>query len=324
MPELVVISSNGGAGKTSVVASLAAMAHPVVLVDCNVSGPHLHLVVKSRRWRRFPFLNGSKARIEASHCLACGKCEELCRFQAVHFDGPANDRVPKTRRIDPIVCEGCGVCHRFCPQQAIGFLPSECGQWFVSSTSWGPMVHARLNSLADRSGQLIEQLRKKARELAARDGQSLLCDSPPGVGSPVMASLAGADLALIVTEPTRSSLQGLERLSELCWRSGIAAVVAINKGDLNESLAEQLEALAGANRLPVVGRVRYDPKVSEAQMQGESVVEYAPGTGIAGDLRHLWESLRCQLGRIRIRASLNGRKHRTTVPPGLLKSQQAN
>jgi MinD superfamily P-loop ATPase len=315
MPELVVISANGGAGKTSVVASLAAMAHPVVLADCNVSRPHLHLVVKSGRWRRFPFLNGAKARIEASHCLACGKCETLCRVQAVHFDGPANGRVSKTRRIDPIACEGCGVCHRFCPQQAVVFQPSECGQWFVSTTGWGPMVHARLNSWANGSGQLIQEVRKKARELAARDGQSLFCDSPPGLGSPVMASLAGADLALIVTEPTRSSLQGLERVLQLCRRSGIEAVVAINKGDLNESLAGQLEVLAGANRLPVVGRVRYDPRVSEAQMQGESVVEYAPGTGIARDLRHMWESLRCQLGRIRIRASLDRRKPRTTVHP---------
>jgi MinD superfamily P-loop ATPase len=316
MPELVVISANGGAGKTSVVASLAAMAHPVVLTDCNVSRPHLQLVVKSRRWRRFPILNDCMARIEASHCLACGKCETLCRFQAVHLDGPANGRVPKTRRIDPNACEGCGVCHRFCPQQAVEFQSSECGQWFVSRTGWGPMVYARLNPVAGGSGQLIRRLREKARELAARDGQSIFCDSPPGIGSAVVASLAGADLALIVTEATRSGLQGLERVFHMCRRLRIEAVVAINKWDLNEPLAEEVEVLAGASRLPMVGRVRYDPRVGEAQMQGESVVQYAPGTGITQDLRRLWESLRCQLGRIRILAGTNHRKRRTPVPAG--------
>ena len=295
MPELVVISANGGVGKTSIVASLATMARPVVMADCNVNTPHLHLVVKSKAWRRFPFRSTSKPRIEASHCLACGKCEELCRFHAVLFDGPGNGRIPKTRRIDPVACEGCAVCHRFCPHQAIEFLPSPCGQWFVSKTRWGPLVHGRLNSLAGGSGKLIDQLRQEARKLVARDGQLLLCDSCPGIGSPVIASLTGADLALIVTEPTRTGLHALGRVFLLCRRFGIESVLAINKWDISETLTEQIEAQARDWQLQSVGRIRYDPAVGEAQFKQKSVVEYAPATGIVQDLRHLWKCLQPRL-----------------------------
>ena len=174
-------------------------------------------------------------------------------------------------------------------------LPAPCGQWFVSKTRWGPLVHARLNSLAGSAGKLIPQLRKKAQELAARDGQLILCDSSPGIGNSVTASLTGANLALIVTEPTRTGLQALERVFLLCRRFGIESAVVINKWDVSETLTEQIETQAREWQLQSVGRIRYDPAVSEAQIKQKSVVEYAPTTGIVQDLRGLWECLQPRL-----------------------------
>jgi MinD superfamily P-loop ATPase len=297
MPELVVISGKGGSGKTSVVASLAALAHPVVLADCNVDASNLHLVFEPRIVERSSFFGGPKARIKPGHCVACGKCKKLCRFDAVLFDGPGNGRVPQTYRIDPIACEGCGVCVRFCAEGAIEFIPAECGRWFVSETRCGLLVHARLAPGAGNSGKLVHQLRQKARELAAREGQLLLCDGAPGIGGPVIASLTGADLTLLVVEPTRSSLHDLQRVFHLCRHFGIETVVAINKWDINESLTEQIETQAREWHLQSVGRIRYDPGVSEAQIQQKSVVEYDPAAGIAQDLGRLWESLKSRLGK---------------------------
>jgi MinD superfamily P-loop ATPase len=297
MSELVVISGNGGTGKTSVVAALAALAHPVVLADCNVDASNLSLVFEPRIVERSPFFGGPKARIEPGRCVACGKCKELCRFDAVLFDGPGNGRVPPTYRIDPIACEGCGVCVQFCTEGAIEFDLAECAQWFVSEIRCGLLVHARLAPGAGNSGRLVHHLRQNARELAAQEGRLLLCDGAPGIGRPVIACLAGADLALLMVEPTRRSLHGLPRAFHLCRHFGIEAVVAINKWDINESLTEQIEAQVREWHLPSVGRIRYDPSVSEAQIQQKSVVEYDPAAGIAQDLRCLWESLESRLGK---------------------------
>jgi MinD superfamily P-loop ATPase len=168
--ELVVISGKGGTGKTSLVASLAALARPVVLTDCDVDAADLHLVLEPAIQERYAFIGGNKARIKPGDGVACGKCEELCRFDAIFFDGPRNGRVEKTCRVDSLACEGCGVCAYFCVEQATDFGPTECGQWFVSQTRCGPMVHARLDPAAGNSGKLVSQLRRKAKDLAAHNG----------------------------------------------------------------------------------------------------------------------------------------------------------
>jgi len=271
------------------------MAQPLVVVDCDVDASNLHLALDPRIQERHVFVGGPKARIKPGHCVACGKCEELCRFDAVYFDGPGNGRVPRTCRVDPVACEGCGVCVRFCAESAVEFIPAETGRWFVSRTRVGLMVHADLEPTAGNSGKLVQQLRQKGRELAARDGRWLLCDGSPGIGCPVIASLTGADLALIVVEPTCSSLHDLERVEDLCRHFGIDAVVAINKWDINPSLTEQIESQAKARHLPSAGRVRYDPSVSEAQNWRKSVVEYDPAAGVSQDLRSLWDTVQSRL-----------------------------
>jgi MinD superfamily P-loop ATPase len=291
MKELVVISGKGGTGKTSIVASLAVLARPAVLVDCDVDAADLHLLLEPRVQRRENFVAGSKARIKPGHCTACGKCEELCRFDAIYYDGPGNGRISKTYRVDPIACEGCGVCFDFCAEKAIEFERETCGEWFVSQTRTGPMVHARLAVAAENSGKLVTQLRRTAQEIAISQGLGLvLCDGSPGIGCPVIASLTGASLALIVVEPTASGLHDFKRIAQLAVQLGVPALMAVNKTDLNPQVADQLEAMAKSLGIEPVGRIPYDPAITQAQVAKKSVVEF--GEGLAAQaIRDLWDRI---------------------------------
>ncbi len=288
MKELVVISGKGGTGKTSIVASFACLAKQAVIVDCDVDAADLHLVLQPRIQRREDFTAGSKARIMPGHCTACGKCEELCRFDAIYFDGPGSGRVPKTFRVDSIACEGCGVCFDFCDDKAIEFEPAVCGQWFISQTRCGPMVHARLGVAAENSGKLVTQLRRTAQRLAAEQKRDLiLCDGSPGIGCPVIASLTGASLALFVVEPTASGRHDFLRVAQLTMRLGVPGILAVNKADLNEEVTRNLEELASEQGITAVGRIPYDPAVTQAQIAHKTVVEASDGPA-ARAIRNLW------------------------------------
>jgi len=289
--ELVVISGKGGTGKTSIVASFAALADKVVLADCDVDAADLHLVLDPKVIRRESFSGGKRARIKPGHCTACGKCEELCRFDAIYFDGPGNGRVDKTFRIDPIACEGCGVCAWFCAEDAIEFAPAVNGEWYVSDTRHGPMVHAKLGIAEENSGKLVSIVRKEAGALAEQRGLDLvLIDGSPGIGCPVIASITGADLVLIVTEPTLSGLHDLGRVADVARHFGISGMVCINKWDLNPDVAAEIERQATQRGLDVVGRVRYDRAVTDAQVRKQAVVEYQQN-GCAEDIREVWDAV---------------------------------
>jgi MinD superfamily P-loop ATPase len=288
MQELVVISGKGGTGKTSIVASFAALAERCVLADADVDAADLHLILEPTTIRRETFSGGSRARIMSGHCTACGKCEELCRFEAITYDGPGNGRFAKTFRIDPIACEGCGVCAYFCAEKAIEFAPVANGQLFVSETRQGPMVHARLGVAEENSGKLVSLVRARAKAVAEeRKLNLILIDGSPGIGCPVISSITGADHVLVVTEPTLSGLHDLRRVSDLTRHFGIETQVCINKWDLNEALAAEIEAQARQHGVRVAGRVRYDQAITRAQIKKQSIVEYARD-GAAADVRQLW------------------------------------
>ena len=297
MKELVVISGKGGTGKTSTVASFAACAGRAVLADCDVDAADLHLVLKPDIRRRENFSGGGTARIKPGHCVACGKCEEICRFDAIYFDGPGNGRVPKTFRVDPIACEGCGVCAWFCAENAIEFKPANNGQWFVSDTRFGPMVHARLNVAEENSGKLVTLVRNNAREIAEKGKIDLIIsDGSPGIGCPVIASIAAADLVLAVTEPTMSGRHDLERVIGLVKHFGIPLAVAVNKWDINTEMTGHIEELVREHGIEMAGRVRYDPSVTAAMVKGVSVVELGDCPA-AVDLKTVWQHVSAMLDR---------------------------
>jgi MinD superfamily P-loop ATPase len=301
MKELVVISGKGGTGKTSVVAALASLAGRCVLADCDVDAADLHLIFEPMVIRREDFTGGNKARIKPGHCTACGKCEELCRFDAIYFDGPGNGRrAPsagwsRTFRVETMACEGCGVCVDYCAENAIEFGPALCGQWFISETRCGPMVHAKLGIAAENSGKLVTQVRRTAQQVALNQGLELiLCDGSPGIGCPVIASLTGASLALFVVEPTVSGFHDFCRVAQLAARLNVPGLLAVNKADLNKEIAEELEETAAKHGIVLAGRIPYDREVTRAQIARKTVVEASDGPAARG-IREVWSVVEEQL-----------------------------
>jgi len=296
MKELVVISGKGGTGKTSIVASFSTLAQRKVLADCDVDAADLWLILEPRILRREPFSGGKRAQIIEEKCTACGKCQEVCRFDAISFDGSSNSLVENTYRVDPIACEGCGVCAYFCPEKAIDFQEQINGEWFISETRNGPMVHAKLGIAEENSGKLVSLVRKAAKHLAEERGLDLvIIDGSPGIGCPVIASVTGADLVLVVTEPTLSAQHDLERVAKLTTHFGIPTVVCINRYDLNPEVSATIEARTEEAGLKVVGKVIYDTAVTRAQIMRASVVEYTGGK-VAENIKSLWRHIVYALG----------------------------
>ena len=296
MKELVIISGKGGTGKTSIVAAFAALAKNAVFADCDVDAADLHLVLEPKVKQTNEFSGGKQASIIAEKCIGCGKCKDLCRFDAINFDGPANDIVAKTFTVDPVSCEGCKVCVEFCPVDAIEFNDAINGQWFISDTRFGPMVHAELGIAEENSGKLVTVIRKEAKKIAQEQKKDLLIvDGSPGIGCPVIASITGADLVLIITEPTLSGKHDLERVADLAAGFNIPVLVATNKFDLNSDMAEQIEENALRRNIKVIGRIRYDKAFTKAQIMKCSVVEYTGGA-VSEDVKALWREVTYALG----------------------------
>ncbi len=279
--ELVVLSGKGGTGKTSVTASFAVLAGKAVLADCDVDAADLHLLLKPETEQRHAFLSGNEAIIRQQDCISCGRCLELCRFDAVRAVG-------SVYRIDPVACEGCGVCVRFCPAKAIDFPERMCGEWMVSGTRCGPMVHAQLGVAAENSGKLVTTVREQAWAVAVdKRLQLIISDGPPGIGCPVIASLSGVSLALVITEPTVSGLHDLQRVLALARHFSVPTAVCVNKWDINPHQTERIEAAARSAGAEVTGRIRYDRMVTQAQLQQKAVVELDSTAG--ADIRTLWK-----------------------------------
>jgi len=328
MQELVVISGKGGTGKTSLAASFAVLADRPVIADCDVDAADLHLVLSPRVKERHEFRSGHEAVIRQDDCTGCGACLANCRFGAVltpavqdewrmsgrmrmncsdcaycerscdsrtnAIIGEMKEALGKTRSaayaIDPIACEGCGVCVRFCPEKAIDFPERLSGEWMVSETRCGPMVHASLGVAAENSGKLVSLVRREARRIAEAENRPLvIVDGPPGIGCPVIASVTGATLVLAVTEPTVSGEHDLERVLSLTRHFNIPAAVCVNKWDLNVEMTERIEDQARQAGARIAGRIRYDRAVTLAQMRERAVVETE--AACAEDIQHVWNEL---------------------------------
>ncbi|SMC16476.1 MinD superfamily P-loop ATPase, contains an inserted ferredoxin domain [Desulfacinum hydrothermale DSM 13146] len=281
MKELVVISGKGGTGKTSLVAAFAALARKVVLCDADVDAADLHLVVRPELLERHPFAAGHEAVIDSDKCTQCGLCLDWCRFGAIneHF------------RVEPLLCEGCGVCAHLCPAGAVDFPEKTCGEWFVSRTPYGPMVHARLGIAEENSGKLVSLVRTEARRLAEEEGvERLLTDGPPGVGCPVIASIGNADAVLVVSEPTQSGRHDMERVLELTRHFKVPAAVCINKADLHRAQADRIAEAAVSSGARFVGHIPFDPLVTRAQVDGRSLVDYGE-TQVMREIERIWEAV---------------------------------
>jgi MinD superfamily P-loop ATPase len=282
MKELIVISGKGGTGKTSLIAAFASLAQNKVLCDADVDAADLHLIMDPHVSRRADFKSGHTADIDNSKCTECGRCLELCRFAAIsdNFE------------INPVDCEGCGVCVYFCPEKAIDFPENTCGQWFISDTRFGPLVHARLGIAEENSGKLVTLVRQESRKLAEQKNLDLiLTDGPPGVGCPVIASIGGASAVLVVAEPSLSGIHDMQRVVQLANHFKVPAMVCVNKFDLNLDLTRDIENFARDEGLAYLGRIPFDPIFTKAMIQGQTIIEYNRDSGGGHAVNKIWNNL---------------------------------
>ena len=277
--EITVISGKGGTGKTSLTASFAVLTQHAVLTDCDVDAPDLHMLLKPEILETQEFKASKVAVIDQDTCVQCGKCEEHCRFGAI--EKPV---------VDPILCEGCGVCVYVCPVAAVELEKRVSGYAFISKTKYGLMSHALLNPGEENSGKLVALVRQNAKMVAEKEKCELIInDGPPGIGCPVIASLGGVDMGLIVTEPTLSGIHDMERALGLLNHFKIPALVCVNKYDINEENTSRIAEFCASNDVEVVGKIPFDPIVTEAMVAGKPIVEYAPKSNVSKAMKELWK-----------------------------------
>lgn len=332
MKQLTIISGKGGTGKTSITASFAALAKNKVVCDCDVDAADLHLILNPQVIEKEEFYGSKVAKIDENLCNGCGECLKVCRFDAIYYPKnkgqrksnkeiqPSNNYHPEvvsesinleikeTRNqdyqlstfnnkplIDEISCEGCGVCVRVCPEKAIKLEEDFSGHWFISDTKYGKLVHAKLGIAKENSGKLVSQVRKQAQSIAEKENLDyIIIDGPPGIGCPVIASLGGIDLALIVTEPTISAIHDMERIIGVTRHFNIKSFVCINKCNLNVDKAEEIKVYCDKNDIKLIGKIPFDPVVTKAQVNGKTVVEYTKNN-VAMEIKNIWAEIEWNL-----------------------------
>ncbi len=286
MRQLTIVSGKGGTGKTTLAAAFASLATNAVMADCDVDAPDLHLILEPTIIQEIKFTGLKLAHKDKEKCVECGLCYEHCRFGAIDRD---YDIIEQR-------CEGCGVCAYVCPEEAIEMKERTSGVAYISDTRFGPMSHARLNPGEEASGKLVALVRNGARTLAEREGRDLIIvDGPPGIGCPLISSLAGTDLALAVAEPTVSGLHDLGRIVEVARHFEIRAAVCINKYDLSETKTREIEVFCEKNGLPLVGNLPYDDVTTKAMIEKKNVIEYSDGD-FSKEVRKVWDNVMEVLG----------------------------
>ncbi len=287
MKEIVVISGKGGTGKTSLTASFAMLGgQDVIVADCDVDAADMHLLLEPDFKVAENFYSGVIAKIDQDICTQCGKCVDVCRFDAIHqIDG---DFV-----VQPLDCEGCGYCARICPADAIIMEEQNVGDWYVSTIKTGStMVHARLGIGAENSGKLVAKVKNEAKRIADEQQKELvIVDGSPGIGCPVVSSLSGANFVVLVTEPSVSGFHDLKRVYQLVKKFGIKAGCIINKADLNSDIAQKIRDFIQANDITPLVDLPYDESFTDAMTQGQTIIEFSDGK-LQENIRRSWDIIK--------------------------------
>lgn len=287
MKEIVILSGKGGTGKTSITAAFASLTSNTVFADCDVDAADLHIIFKPKPIYKSTFISGHEAVIQQKQCNKCGICYEYCQFQAVQLNP-----ISKEYHIDSSNCEGCKVCVEFCPQKAIEFPSKNCGEWYISTTRFGPMVHAQLGITSENSGKLVSLVRSQAKAIAEDNNSNcLIVDGPPGIGCPVIASLTGADAVLLVAEPTQSGIHDLYRIIHLIQHFNIPVFICINKWDINPRNSAQIRLMAKQNKAHYLGVIPYDETFTQAQIANKTIIEKNPISPASLKIKSIWKKM---------------------------------
>jgi MinD superfamily P-loop ATPase len=284
--ECIVLSGKGGTGKTTIIAALANLAareRSLVLADADVDAANFELLVSPQLVETHDFVGSQVAEIDRDLCRGCELCLEVCRFDAI----TNGDFL----QVDPIGCEGCAACYYSCPAGAIEMTDRISGQWFRSETSLGPLFHARLSPGQENSGKLVTQVKMAARmEAAKAKAELLLVDGPPGIGCPAIAATSGANLALVVAEPSVSGVHDLERVLATTRHFGVPAVACINKADINPDQASIIADLCHREDVPLLGEIPFDAAMVECLVRLQPVTS-KPEAPAAVALQAIWREL---------------------------------
>jgi MinD superfamily P-loop ATPase len=282
MRQVTVLSGKGGTGKTTLTAAFSALAKKAVVADCDVDAPDLHMLLNPEIMERLEFKGSKLAVIDKAKCAKCGLCREKCIF----------DAITESLEVDQFSCEGCGVCAFVCPANAVTLNERVSGQAYISKIRYGLMVHAMLNPGEANSGKLVTLVRQNAKIVAEKEGINLiLIDGPPGIGCPVIASVTGVDAGLIVTEPTMSGIHDLKRALQLLEHFNVPSIVCVNMYDVNRSNTEKILSFCKDEGIKVVGKIPFNPKVTEAMVKGKTIIEYSAKSDVANEIRHVWEKI---------------------------------
>ena len=269
MKEIVVISGKGGTGKTSITAAFAYLAgSDIVLADCDVDAADMHLLMEPDFANKEDFFSGETARIIQDNCISCGKCFDVCRFDAISI-------IHSQYIVDPVSCEGCGYCARVCPTETIVNEIPKVGEWYISKIrTQGTMVHAKLKIGADNSGKLVAKVKNEARKIAENQQKSIiLVDGSPGIGCPVVSSLSGASFVIVVTEPSVSGLHDFKRVHQLVKNFNLPVGCIINKSDINLNKSQETKDYLSENNIPLITELPYNEQFTKAMTLGKTIVE---------------------------------------------------
>jgi MinD superfamily P-loop ATPase len=285
MKQIALISGKGGTGKTVIAGALAALMRSHVLVDSDVDAANLHLLLEPEIEAENEFLCGATALIDKNTCTQCGRCIDVCRF----------DAIDDSFTVDPFSCVGCGFCRIVCPIGSTELVENIAGKWFVSGTRFGPMVHAQLYPAEENSGKLVTLMRRKALEIGETQSlEWIIIDGPPGIGCPVIASLSGVNCALVIAEPTISGLHDADRVIQIARQSKVDTKLIINKFDLNLNMTEKIEKYCNVNDIPILGKIKFDEDIVKATLEAKTLVEFRDGEAKRA-VDSIWENLRKSL-----------------------------
>jgi MinD superfamily P-loop ATPase len=296
MKQMAIISGKGGTGKTTVAAAFVELADQMIVADCDVEAPNLHLVLDHKVKTETEYIGNQMARINTALCTQCSRCEEVCRYDAVtqkvqQEEGRQGGTVFPS--IDAKRCEGCAACVYACPTQAIGLYPEATGKVFLSETNVGDFAHAELYLAADGSGKLVAEVRRLARDEARRQNKAVLIDGSPGIGCVVISTITGCQQVLVVTEPSQSGKHDLERVLKVTGHFRIPTQVVINKWDINTEISQEIEAVCLQSGVSIIGKIPFDPMVPKAIAMGHPITRYE--SPAAGALREIWAKISSEL-----------------------------
>lgn len=284
MKQLVILSGKGGTGKTTVASSFIELATEKAYADCDVDAPNLHLMQKLNTEPLIEdFFGYEKAVKHDDICINCGKCEVLCQFGAI-----------RNGVVNPYECEGCGVCEAFCPVcdeigKAIRLEKNATGITSLYKDGSDVFSSAELNMGNGASGKLVSQVRKNLYN-AMGDKKLVIIDGSPGIGCPVIASITGVNMVLVVAEPTLSGIHDMERIIETSKKFGATCALCINKYDVNVENSSKIEEYCKLNGIPFVGRIPFDKGVVKGVNMGKSIVKLKDS--IAKDaILNLWDNV---------------------------------